>query len=175
MTLPVVQRRLVLLRHAKSAYPHGVPDHERPLAGKGRRNAHAVGEWFVAEGPRPDLVLCSDAIRARHTWEIVSSLLRPTPPLRIERGLYGAGAEEILDLVAGLPDAVRTVVVVGHEPTMSETSTLLAGPGSDLGAMARLMTKFPTNGIAVLRLDDLPWERIGPRLAVLETFAVPRA
>ena len=52
-----VQRRLVLLRHAKSAYPHGVPDHDRPLAGKGRRNAAAAGDWFVTEGPRPDLVL----------------------------------------------------------------------------------------------------------------------
>lgn len=176
MTPPLTTRlrHLVLLRHAKSAWPHGVPDHERPLAGKGRRNAQAVGAWFVAEGPRPDLVLCSDAVRARHTWEIVASVLDPAPAARLEPRLYGADPDELLDVVRELPDTVRTVVVVGHEPTMSQTSALLAGPRSDLTALARIRQKFPTNGVAVVRVPG-PWSRIGPGSGVLETFAVPRA
>ncbi len=174
MTLPVAQQRcLVLLRHAKSAWPHGVPDHERPLAGKGRRNAQATGKWFVGEGPRPDLVLCSDAVRSRHTWEIVAASLQPAPPVRIEPGLYGADPDEVLGLVRGLPDDVAAVVVVGHEPTMSQTASLLAGPGSDLAALSRIRVKYPTNGVAVLTLT-LPWSRIAPGTAVLERFAVPR-
>jgi phosphohistidine phosphatase len=175
MTLPVVQQRhLVLLRHAKSAWPHGVPDHERPLAGKGRRNAQAVGAWFLGEGPRPELVLCSDAVRARHTWEIVASSLAEPPPVRIEPALYGADPEELVALVRGVPDDVRTVVVVGHEPTMSQTSTLLAGRGSDRAALARIREKYPTNGVAVLRFE-IPWSQVSAGTGVLETFAVPRA
>jgi phosphohistidine phosphatase len=174
MTPPVQQRRLVLLRHAKSAWPHGVPDHDRPLAGKGRRNAHATGEWFLLEGPKPDLVLCSDAVRARHTWEIVSSLLDPPPPVRVERALYGADPDDLLALLRRLAADVQSVVVVGHEPTMSDACSLLAGPGSDLVALARIRSKFPTNGVAVLA-TAAPWTRLAPGTAVLERFAVPRA
>lgn len=175
MTVPVVpQRTLVLLRHAKSAWPHGVPDHERPLAGKGRRNAQAVGRWFVSEGPRPDLVVCSDAVRARHTWEIVASSFRQPPPVRIEPRVYEADVEDLVDLARGLPDDVLTAVFVGHEPTMSGTSLHLAGPGSDPTALARIREKYPTNGLAVLRFEGA-WTAVGPGAGRLDTFAVPRA
>src|SRR5664279_149612 len=114
------ERRIVLLRHAKSSYPSGVPDHDRPLAGKGRRNAQAAGAWFVAEGPRISLALCSDATRARHTWEIIRSELvkadRDAPTV-LEPDLYGASPLDLLTLVRDLPGEITTVVVVGHEPT----------------------------------------------------------
>jgi phosphohistidine phosphatase len=168
------EHRLVLLRHAKSAYPHGVPDHERPLAGKGRRNAQAAGEWFVAEGPHPDLVLCSDATRARHTWEIIAGSLEPAPPVRLSPELYYSGATELLDLVRHQPDDVYTVVVVGHEPTLSEATMQVAAVGSDPTALAQVERKFPTSAIAVLRLAD-GWSSLRPGSAVLERFAIPRA
>ena len=175
MTVPVVpQRTLVLLRHAKSAWPHGVPDHERPLAGKGRRNAQAVGRWFVSEGPRPDLVVCSDAVRARHTWEIVASSFRQAPAVRIEPRVYEADVDDLVDLARALPDDVFTVVFVGHEPTMSGTSLRLAGPGSDRTALTRIQEKYPTNGVAVLRFEG-SWAQVGPGAGRLDTFAVPRA
>lgn len=167
------QRHLVLLRHAKSAWPHGVPDHERPLAGKGRRNALAVGAWFTSEGPAPDLVLCSDAVRARHTWEIVASVLPSPPPVQLEPALYGAEVDEVLGILHALPDTVRTVVVVGHEPTMSETSEALAGRGSDRTALGRIREKYPTNGVAVVRFE-VPWNKVARGSGVLERFEVPR-
>ncbi len=174
MLSPGTERRLVLLRHAKSAYPHGVPDHERPLAGKGRRNAQAAGRWFAAEGPRPDLVLCSDALRARHTWEIVEAALPGRPvPVQLEPDLYGADPLDLLALVHALPDAVRVAVVVGHQPTLGSTALLLAGPGSDPVAVARLREKYPTNAVAVLRLDGR-WAGLAAGTAALEAFAVPR-
>ena len=171
------ERRIVLLRHAKSSYPHGVPDHDRPLAGKGRRNAQAAGAWFVAEGPRISLALCSDATRARHTWEIIRSELVKAgrdAPTRLEPVLYGASPVDLLSLVHALPDEVATVVVIGHEPTMSAAALWLAGEGSEPDALARIDEKFPTGAIAVLRLTTA-WARLAPGTAVLETFAKPRA
>jgi phosphohistidine phosphatase len=167
-------RRLVLLRHAKSAWPSGVPDHDRPLAGKGRRNAKATGGWFTAEGPRPDLVLCSDALRARQTWEITAAVLDPAPACRLEPTLYGGAPEELIDLARATPGDVGTLVLIGHEPTMSQTADLLAGRGSDASALRRLHDKFPTSGVAVLRFTG-SWSDLGPGQAVLEAFAVPRA
>lgn len=172
--MPSVRRRAVLVRHAKSAYPAGVPDHDRPLAGKGARNAQAAGDWFVAEGPRPDLVLCSDAVRARHTWEIISAVLDPAPPVEFVPNLYEGDIDDLLELLRGCADSVRTVAVVGHEPTLSATTLLLAGPGSDLSAVTRVSTKFPTGGVAVLRISG-SWSAVEPGKALLERFEVPRA
>jgi phosphohistidine phosphatase len=171
------ERRIVLLRHAKSAYPHGVPDHDRPLAGKGRRNALAVGAWFVREGPRISLALCSDATRARHTWEIVRSELvkaKLDAPTRLERMLYGASPYDVLALVRELPAEVTTVVLIGHEPTMSGTSLWLAGDGSDPSALAQVAEKFSTSALAVLRCAG-QWADLEPGAATLETYTKPRA
>jgi phosphohistidine phosphatase len=173
----LAERRLVLVRHAKSAYPHGVPDHERPLAGRGRRNAQAVGRWFVTEGPRISLVLCSGATRARHTWEIVRAELVVAgldAPTRVEPQLYGATPDEVIELARQLPASVATVVMVGHEPTMSGTVVDLAGAGSDEDALAAVGVKFPTGGIAVLRFGG-GWPDLMPGGARLETFVKPRA
>jgi len=174
MTVGAPQYRLVLVRHAKSAYPYGVPDHDRPLAGKGRRTAQAVGAWFVGEGPRPDLVICSDAQRARHTWEIVSAGILDPPPVRLEPRLYGATSAEVIELARACAAAVHTLVMVGHEPTLSSATLLLAGAGSDPTSLARVSAKFPTGAIAVLRLAS-GWRDLALGGAVLETFAVPRA
>jgi phosphohistidine phosphatase len=171
------ERRVILVRHAKSSYPHGVPDHARPLAGKGRRNAQAAGRWFVVEGPRVGLVLCSDATRARHTWEIVRSELvqaKVDAPVRLAPELYGASPADVIALVRDLPDDVSSVAIVGHEPTMSATGLLLAGDTSDQDALLRLKAKFSTGAIAVLRFTGV-WTDLAPGVATLEQFVKPRA
>jgi phosphohistidine phosphatase len=171
------ERRVILVRHAKSSYPHGVPDYGRPLAGKGRLNAQAAGRWFVAEGPRLGLVLCSDATRARHTWEIVRSELvqaKVDAPVRLTPALYGASPHDVLELVRALPADVLSVAVVGHEPTMSATALMLADETSDAGLLARVKAKFATSAIAVLHFSGA-WCELAPGVAILEQFVKPRA
>lgn len=167
-------RRLVLVRHAKAAWPNGVPDRNRPLSGKGRRNAHAAGEWFLREGPLPEIVLCSDAVRARQTWEIIASALIRPPRLRCLPDLYLAEPDDLLRAVHRLDEGIQTAAVVGHEPTMSSTALLLAGRGSSPADVNRIVSKYPTSGIAVLRFDG-PWKSLSAGTAALESFSVPRA
>ena len=71
---------LVVLRHAKAAGEPGVNDTQRPLTGRGRRDAGAAGRWLLAQGIRPDLVLCSSARRTRETWEQVSAAMGAAAP-----------------------------------------------------------------------------------------------
>jgi phosphohistidine phosphatase len=165
-------RRLVLIRHAKAARPYGVPDEDRPLTGRGRRDAQAAGAWLATEGPRLDLAFCSTAVRTRHTWEIVRRPLSPVPT-RFLSELYGADADDVLDLCVAAPESAKALVVVGHEPTISVTALRLAGRGSDRRALEALADKFPTSAIAVLALDG-PWSGLRPGEAVLESFTVPR-
>ncbi len=165
------ERRLVLLRHAKSDWPPGIDDAERPLAERGRRDATAAGPELARLGI--DSVLCSPARRTRQTWQLVSAGLDPVPPFRVVPELYGADPQELVDVVRAVPADVGTLLVIGHEPTMSGTAGGLAGPDSDAGALARLRAKYPTGAIAVLRLSG-EWADLGRGNAVLEKFVVPR-
>lgn len=136
---------LVLLRHAKSSWTENVPDHMRPLAGRGRRAAPLAGRWLWAEGYVPGLVLCSTARRARQTWQLAESGLLDAaeaggpaepgtgsaPPVSYEREVYHASAAGLLDLLHRQPASVRTLALVGHEPGMSELALALAGAADE--------------------------------------------
>ena len=163
-------RSLVLLRHAKSAYPSGVPDHERPLAERGVREAALAGDWLRANLPAIDAVLCSTATRARET--LARSGI--DAPVRYVERLYGATPGTVIEQINQVSDDVRTLLVVGHEPTISEVAIVLAGAdGTDTVAVERISAKYPTSAIAVLRIDDR-WEQLEPRGAALVDFHVPR-
>src|ERR1700746_1354595 len=107
-------RKLVLLRHAKSAWPD-LPDHERPLAGRGRRERPLMGRRVRAARPVPDQVVCSPARRARETWELAQPGLGAAPPVSFEDRVYGASAAELLDLARHAPPGVQTLLIVGHD------------------------------------------------------------
>jgi phosphohistidine phosphatase len=168
-----VIRRLLLLRHAKSDWSHGVPDHERPLAPRGRRDADAAGRLLASDGPLPELVLCSTATRTWQTWQRVAAALPVTPRVTMVPDLYQADVDDVVHAVAGVEGDVGTLLVVGHEPAMSGTATALAGPESTADDLTRLRAKYPTSGLAVLRFDGA-WADIAPGTGVLERFAVPR-
>jgi phosphohistidine phosphatase len=87
--------------------------------------------------------------------------------------IYGASPAELLDLIRSAPAEAHTVVVVGHEPTMSSTADLLAGPGSQPDDLARLRAKFPTSAMAVFTMT-VDWAELRPGAAVLNSFLVPR-
>ncbi|WIY04072.1 histidine phosphatase family protein [Amycolatopsis mongoliensis] len=161
-------RRLIVLRHAKSAWPDDVPDRERPLGPRGLRDAPKLGRWLGDNGYVPDRVLCSTARRTRETWERVSEAFSETPPVEYDEDLYGAGPEEFLAAARRIPDDVVTLALVGHEPGVSELTLHLAGYGDD----TRLVrTKFPTGAAAVLVTTDT-WAELAT--ARLEAFFRPR-
>ncbi|MGV0990913.1 MAG: SixA phosphatase family protein [Mycobacterium sp.] len=162
-------RTLVLMRHAKSDYPDGVPDHERPLAARGIREAALAGDWLRAHAPNIDAVLCSSAVRTRETLERTAL---DAPASFLDR-LYGAAPGEVIDEVNKVGDEVSTLLVVGHEPTMSHLALGLAGPGSDRDAAEQIRRKYPTSSIAVLRVPG-SWADLEVSGAELISFHVPR-
>jgi phosphohistidine phosphatase len=176
-------RKLVLLRHAKSAWPD-VPDDERPLARRGRRDAPVMGRWLRVNRLVPDQVLCSTARRARQTWQLARDGLEATPPVTFERRVYQASAEQLLDLVRAVPPAVKTLLIVGHDPAIQELALMLAqttpsaGGHGGSGAVPdagidQMRVKFPTAAVAVLEFTG-SWDRLGPGTAQLTAFAIPR-
>lgn len=165
-------RRLVVLRHAKSAWPEGVSDHARPLGRRGLRDAPAAGRWLSAADCLPDLVLCSTARRARETWELAAAELGSPPPVRHDPRLYAAEARDLLDAVREGPADVETLLLVGHNPGVQDLTLLLTGEA--LGeSLDRAGSKFPTSAMAVLTWRG-SWSDLAPGAALLTDFAVPR-
>ena len=118
-------RRLILLRHAKSDWPD-VPDQERPLAKRGRRDAPVVGRWLRGHGYLPDTVICSVARRTRQTWELVAPELGGSPSVTFEPRAYAASALTLLYLVRELPGTCRAALLIGHNPGIEELAAHLA-------------------------------------------------
>lgn len=167
------QRTLILLRHAKSGYPDGVADHDRPLAPRGIREAGLAGDWLRANLPGIDRVLCSTATRARQTLATAGIADVGVPVHYVDR-LYGATPGTVLDELNTVTDDVATLLLVGHEPTLSQVALGLASiRGTDPRTEARIATKFPTSGIAVLRVEA-GWCDLGFGGAALVGFHVPR-
>jgi phosphohistidine phosphatase len=163
-------RRLVLFRHAKSDWPD-VADHDRPLAARGRRDAPRVGRWLGESGFLPDLVVCSTALRARETWELAAAGLLAAVPgpalaVRYEPRVYEANVLGLLMLVREFTSDVRTALIIGHNPGLSDLTAGLTDPPPDPPHA------FPTAAVAVLALPG-DWADAAPGAARLLAFVVP--
>jgi phosphohistidine phosphatase len=162
-------RQLFVLRHAKSSWDDpALVDHARPLAPRGQRAAELLANYVRREKIRPALVLCSSARRTIETYEGV----RPAGELSIESGLYGAGADGLLERLRQVPDATSSVMLIGHNPALQTLVLRLAGAngGTDLRQVQR---KFPTGALATLALDHA-WSELRPGAADLVSLIRPR-
>jgi phosphohistidine phosphatase len=163
-------RTLLLLRHAKSDHPPGVADHDRPLAPRGVREAGLAGDWLRAHAPAVDAVLCSTATRTRETL----ARTRIDAPVEFVGRLYDATPGAVIEEINCVDADVETLLVIGHEPAMSQVALGLAtADGSNPTAAEGISTKFPTSAIAVLRTGE-QWDRLTLSGAALVTFHVPR-
>jgi phosphohistidine phosphatase len=180
-------RQLWLLRHAKAAAGAalGDDDRERPLTGRGRRDASALGRCLAADPValpfrpsrdhrpdqvvRPEIVLCSAALRTRQTADLVVGRYGDPPPISDYPALYGADPDLVLRYVREIDEQVESALVVGHNPSMFElTWSLLEGSGFEevegpgrRGSSDRDHLEargFPTCGLAVLFLAVDAWE-----------------
>ncbi len=149
-------------------------DHERPLAPRGEREAKLAGDWLRAHAPAVDAVLCSTATRTRadpgaDPHRRAGELRRPALRRDARRGDRRDQQRR-----SRFGSDVETLLVIGHEPTMSSLALGLAtADGSNSTAAERISTKFPTSAIAVLRTGE-PWDQLTLSSAALVGFHVPR-
>ncbi len=157
----MTQRTLVLLRHAKAEAATGTPDVNRPLSARGHADAAAAGAWLGTHGYRPELVICSPARRTRQTWHAVAVALsdtsdgNPAPTVRYEPAAYIGDVADLLGLIQAASEDVTAVLLIGHNPTISQLAMLL-DPDADLDSDG-----LRTCGIAVHRVTG-GWADCGP-------------
>jgi phosphohistidine phosphatase len=164
-------KRLYLLRHAKSSWKDtSLPDHDRPLAGRGRRAAKAIAGHLREHGIEPELVLCSSARRARETLDRLEPVLAASA-VRVEDDLYAASATQLLDRLHDVPDGVESVMLIGHNPGLQELALDLARPSPRADELA---AKYPTAALATLDLPASTWREVDGDTAELVDLVRPR-
>jgi phosphohistidine phosphatase len=166
----VQPRRLLLVRHAKAA--DGPVDADRPLTGRGRRHAEAIGSWLDESGLAPDRVVVSPARRAAQTWELASAAATPGPPATVDARIYDNTVAALLAAIHETPDDVRTLAVVGHNPSIGELTHVLDDGDGEAAARQAIEAGFPTGAVAVFDLIT-PFDELEPGTATLSDFAVP--
>jgi phosphohistidine phosphatase len=171
---------LTLLRHAKSSWGDpSLDDYDRPLGKRGKTAAPEIGAALAAMGLRPDLILCSSAVRARATLDLVLPKLgAPVPRVVYDDALYLATPNALLSRLhrvgpGDTGEVPRHVMVVGHNPGLEELAVLLIGSGAS-DDTSRLTEKFPTAAVAVLGFNSESWAAIAPGAGRLEHFLTPK-
>jgi phosphohistidine phosphatase len=159
--------RLTLVRHAKSAWRFGaLDDFHRPLNVRGLRDAVRVPPLLAARLPAPDLILCSDAVRAVQTCEVIATAFDlDAACVRLERALYLADAEGILEVIAGAGGDARHLMVVGHNPGLTDLYNHLLRPPLD---------NLPTLGVATFTLDAADWSAVAPGCGRIDRLLRPK-
>ena len=157
-------KTILLFRHAKSDWAAEMPDAERPLAPRGEKAAVQMGRMITAAGSAPERAIVSSAARTRQTFDLACEAGGWDASARVTDALYEATAAAVLAEIQAEPDDVATLVVVGHEPTTSQLTSLLIGGGA-----------FDVKTAAVLRIDVpvVRWADVAPARGLLVWMLSP--
>jgi phosphohistidine phosphatase len=167
----MTSRRLVVIRHSK-AEPHAGADIERVLAPRGLADASAIGRWLVAHGVAPDCALVSPARRTRQTWQQIAAELSVVPDPSFDSRIYDNSIDDLVAVIAEVPDATETVVLVGHNPSVHGLAVNLDDNTGDAASREQVSSSFPTSALAMFEVDST-WDEIGLGGSRILCAAVP--
>ncbi len=145
-------KTVILFRHGKSDWKAPfASDHQRPLAGRGRKAADLMGRFLTQTGQVPDRVITSSAVRARRTAERAWEAGHWSCLLRITDRLYGVNAEAALAEIQAESDRASILLLTGHEPTWSQLTGRLSGATA---------VRFPTAAMARIDFQVDHWNQV---------------
>jgi phosphohistidine phosphatase len=159
-------KTLLILRHAKSSWKKpDLPDHDRPLNKRGKKEAPKVGQYLKENDLVPDLILCSTARRAMETAQAVADACGFEGTVDAHKDLYLSEPSIYLDILRCLPDEARRVMVVGHNPAVEEL----------LATLTEVDEHLSTSALAVVDLPISSWEELNEATdGRLQILWVPR-
>ncbi|MGH2559932.1 MAG: SixA phosphatase family protein [Thermomicrobiales bacterium] len=160
-------KTLLILRHAKTRAdaPHG--DWERRLTERGERDAATMGRVIASLPDVPEVIVTSDAVRARQTAEIVVETSGLSAPITLDPRIYAAEWRTLLVVVRGLPDDAGCVLIVGHNPGFEELAAALAAGDAAIDHL-------PTAGLVQLDFEMEAWRAIRRGAGKLQDIHTPK-
>lgn len=122
---------------------------------------------MAARKVRPSLIIVSSAVRARATAKFIAEALKyPAEFLQIEKELYLASADTILEIASGQEDNFSDLLIIGHNPGMTDlVNQLLPSMG---------LNNLPTSGVVALDFDTKKWSELAQVNAELAFYDYPK-
>tara|TARA_R110000782_G_scaffold30345_1_gene75458 strand:+ start:596 stop:1090 length:495 start_codon:yes stop_codon:yes gene_type:complete len=160
-------KTLTLARHAKSSWDDSsLPDRERPLNRRGERDAPEMGRRIAGHGIRPSLIIASPALRAWETARIIAREINyPIEFLQRENRLYLASLDTLLDTVVAQDEGFNNLMLVGHNPGLTEFANFLV-PG--------ICDNLPTAGIFSVEIETDDWSLYARPATKLAVYDYPK-
>ncbi len=146
-------KTLLLMRHGKSSWQQpGLRDHERPLIAKGQERTERVADYIQQKGLKPELIISSHATRSFNTAVIVSEILDyPRHEILVESNVYHGATEDLYNLVLSLPNVKESVLIIGHNPVITQLANEF---------IEQKLDYLPTSGLVAVRFESTAWEHI---------------
>lgn len=158
-------KHLYIIRHAKSSWKDSsIPDIERPLNKRGKISAPVIGNALSSKGTKVDLIICSPAKRTKQTAQIIAEKIGYKNEIIFIDKLYAADLFEILAQLKGIDEAIKNLMVVGHNPGITDLLNFLSNSNID---------NIPTCGVIKLEIEK-PWKDIDENCARLLFFIYPK-
>ena len=130
-------KTLYIIRHAKSSWDDpDMPDHDRPLTERGRKDAKRVGQFLHEHGLVPDLIVSSTAKRAWKTAKRVAKGCGYGDEIEVDGRLYLAHPSQFTAVLREVAESHAAVLVVGHNPGLEEFVRLLTGQAETMSTAA---------------------------------------
>jgi phosphohistidine phosphatase len=142
------------------------------LTPRGRKAADIMAKYIKDEGLEPSVVLCTSALRARETLEILRPALPEKATIKIEPRLYSAGSKELVTRIRRLSQSASSVLLIGHNPAMQELVLTLASKRT--GKLDSVVKKFPTAALAILDAKIEQWRDLEEGKASLVDVVTPK-
>lgn len=143
---------LTLIRHAKSSWKHNLPDIQRPLSARGRRDAAFISKIMLKENVVPDAIFSSPATRALSTCAIFMEVLDcPAHLLTLNDGLYDFGGDKVSNFIRNLDDVHGSVFIFGHNHAFTEIANAMGSIYFD---------NVPTCGVVKIQFDVDSWKHV---------------
>ncbi|MFL1013578.1 SixA phosphatase family protein [Flavisericum labens] len=155
-------KKLTLVRHAKSSWEYDVIDHERPLKKRGYNDADLVSNRLKRENFKINLVMSSDAVRAKTTAEIfIRNLDIDKNIIKFNHELYDFSGESLIEVIKNCDDSVDSLMIFGHNHAI----TAFVNTYGD-----KYIVNVPTTGLVVFKFDIEKWSDLKPGETVLTIF-----
>ncbi|MCL5128073.1 MULTISPECIES: histidine phosphatase family protein [unclassified Algibacter] len=147
-------KKLILVRHAKSSWKHNVIDHERPLNNRGLEDAHLVSKYFSTFKIMPDLLISSDANRAKTTAEIfISTLNISNKIVQYNHEVYDFSGEMLTRTIKSCSKSIDCLMVFGHNHAVTDFANSYGN---------KIIDNIPTCGVVVIDFETSDWNDIKP-------------
>ncbi len=160
-------KTLYIVRHAKSSWDApDLNDLDRPLNDRGEKDAPRMGKRLKERNVTPGAVYSSPAVRAFSTAKlIVDAIGSPSHSIHIKRALYHADAESLLRVVHAANDNADSIMIVGHNPGLTEFA-------NDL--LNEFIDNIPTAGVVAAQLKINSWKNAVMGCGTLLFFDFPK-